>query len=138
MGQAIDDPAIDDPATHAVIQGDVPILQRVSTIIKEAEPPRAGRRPRSSPENEQWRPVQLLLEAGADANQATTNNSASPLLIAASQGHLEIDRLLPDGADQGQAPAISARCKSQLGAAAWRFYNSCSPLKGRGKQLNRT
>eukprot|EP00438_Fugacium_kawagutii_P029759 Skav224775 [mRNA] locus=scaffold933:277339:278319:+ [translate_table: standard] len=48
-------------------------------------------------------PVQLLLQASADANQAT-DGGASPLLLAARHGHVEIVRLLLEaGANANQA-----------------------------------
>lgn len=62
----------------------------------------------------------MLLEAGADANQATTNNGASRVFIAASEGYLEIVRLLLEAAlTRTKPPATTARhhCKLQLQTA---------------------
>eukprot|EP00438_Fugacium_kawagutii_P000681 Skav220022 [mRNA] locus=scaffold2981:9028:16296:+ [translate_table: standard] len=47
--------------------------------------------------------VRLLVEAGADKNQATKSRGFSPLLIACHKGHTEVARLLIEaGADKNQ------------------------------------
>ena len=48
--------------------------------------------------------VHLLLEAGANKDQATTSSGTTPLFMAAHKGHLEVVRLLVElGANKDQA-----------------------------------
>lgn len=89
----------------------------------------------------QWRFVRLQLEAGADANQATTNNGTSLVFIAASEGYLKIVRLLLEAAlTRTKPPATTARhrCKLQLETAPWRLFSCCRPGRETGGAADNT
>ena len=73
--------------------------------------------------------VKLLIEAGADINQARTDNGAPPLFMTCQKGHIDTARLLIEaGADINQAttddactPLIIAACERTCG----NIVNAC-------------
>eukprot|EP00438_Fugacium_kawagutii_P009506 Skav209382 [mRNA] locus=scaffold3334:6755:8099:- [translate_table: standard] len=61
--------------------------------------------------------VRLLIEAGADKNQLTTDDGSSPLFIASRQGHVKVVRLLIEaGVDKNQLTTDD--CSSPLHIAS--------------------